>query len=260
MTTVIVPVDFSETSLNAASYAVRMLTGVYGVNMILYHMYEKSEQGESSATEMSQLKEKLFDEGIVKIEIVCEQGHSLKHNLEKLVKKTSPDMIIVGITGRTKIGQALIGSNTLELVEMKLCPVLIIPPEARFNQLKHIVLASDFSNPPPENVVSTLKDLLSSYYAKLEIVNVNPEHHVSISEPYLQVQNKMDESFKGFQHEFYFIAMYDFQDTVNMFVEDHQIDMIATLPKDHNRLGALFGEQNTKKLAYQSRIPVLAMH
>ncbi|MBS1654750.1 MAG: universal stress protein, partial [Bacteroidetes bacterium] len=39
MKTVIVPVDFSETSLNAARYAVQLLTGHYGVNMILLSVY-----------------------------------------------------------------------------------------------------------------------------------------------------------------------------------------------------------------------------
>ena len=42
MNTVIVPVDFSETSLHAARYAARLLTGHYGVTIILYHSYSKA--------------------------------------------------------------------------------------------------------------------------------------------------------------------------------------------------------------------------
>ena len=41
MNTVIVPVDFSETSLHAAKYAAQLLTGHYGVTMVLYHSYGK---------------------------------------------------------------------------------------------------------------------------------------------------------------------------------------------------------------------------
>lgn len=41
MKTVIVPVDFSDTSLNAARYAAKLFVGHYGVTIILYHSYSK---------------------------------------------------------------------------------------------------------------------------------------------------------------------------------------------------------------------------
>ena len=46
MNTVIVPVDFSGTSMNAAKYAANLLVGHYGVEMILYHAYEKESEAD----------------------------------------------------------------------------------------------------------------------------------------------------------------------------------------------------------------------
>jgi nucleotide-binding universal stress UspA family protein len=260
MKTVLVPVDFSETSLNAAVYAARMLTGVYGVNMILYHMYNKPEHASATEKSLTQLKASLLDDGIVKIQVLPEEGSDFIHNVERLIKDNPVDMIIMGITGKNKAAQTFIGSNTLKIIKKNLCPVLIVPPEARFKQLKNIVLASDFVNEPPPAATGVIKNMLSSYYAKLHIVNVNPEHHITITEPYQQVKDKMENLFKGFQHEFYFIGLYDFRDTMNMFVNEHQVDMILTMPKDHNWLSELFGGSNTKKLAYQGSTPVLAVH
>jgi nucleotide-binding universal stress UspA family protein len=260
MKTVLVPVDFSETSLNAATYAVKMLTGVYGVTMILYHVYEKPEHAATSDKEMYKLKEDLSNAGIVKMQVLCEEGHDVVSHIERFVKENPTDMVIMGITGKNKAAQTFIGSNTLKLINKHLCPLLVVPPEARFIKLKDIALTSDFAHETAINATTAIKDILSSYYAKLHIVNVNPEHNVSITEPYQQVKNKMEESLKGFQHEFYFIGLYDFHDTMNMFVNDHHIDMIITLPKDHNWLSTLLGSSHTKKLAYHSSIPVLAMH
>jgi len=260
MRNVLVPVDFSETSLNAASYAVEILTGVYGVNMILYHVYEKPEHAATANKEMAGLKEKLSDIGIVKMQILCEEGHEFVHHIERLAKENPVDLIIMGMNGKNKVAQALIGSNTLTLIKKNICPVLAVPPVAKFSQLKNIVLASDFINEPSAAAVNSIKNILSSYYAKLHIVNVNPEHHVTITDPYQQVKDRMEESFTGFQHEFYFIGLYDFQDTMNMFVHDHHIDMIVTLPKDHNWLSSILGGSNTRKMAYHSTIPVLAIH
>lgn len=260
MKTVYVPVDFSETSINAASYAVEMLTGIYGVSMILYHVYEKPEHAAAAETEMNRLKEKLSDIGIAKMQILCEEGRDFVQNMERLAKENPADMIIMGLNGKNKVAQALIGSNTLTLVKKNICPVLIVPPAAKFNQLKNIAFASDFINAPSSGAAGSIRDLLSAYYAKLHIVNVNPEHHVTIAEPYEQVKDKMEKLFTGFQHEFYFIGLYDFQEAMNLFVNDHHIDMIITLPRDHNWLSSLLGGSNTKKMAYHSTIPVLALH
>jgi hypothetical protein len=56
MNTVIVPVDFSETSLHAAKYAAQLLVGHYGVTLILYHSYSKAADKDSIDQELEALK------------------------------------------------------------------------------------------------------------------------------------------------------------------------------------------------------------
>ena len=69
----------------------------------------------------------------------------------------------------------------------------------------------------------------------------------------------MNDLFKGYEHEFYFIGLYDLQETLNLFVNDHAIDMIITLPKDHSWIESLLSPSNTKRMGYQSTVPVLAI-
>jgi nucleotide-binding universal stress UspA family protein len=228
--------------------------------MILYHVYEKPEHAAAAEQELKKLKANLFDTGIVKTQLRCEEGHDFVSSLEKYVHENKTDQIIMGITGRNKIEQTLIGSNTLKIVQKKLCPVLIVPPGAKFSKLKNTALASDFIHAPSPAIAGVIKNILSAYFAKLHIVNVNPAHHVSITEAYQNVKNEMNELFKGYEHEFYFIGLYDLPETMNLFVNDHTIDMIITMPKDHSWLSALLGHGNTKRMAYQSTVPVLAIH
>ena len=68
MTTVIVPVDFSETSLHAAKYATQLLVGHYGVTLILYHSYSKASEETKVAESLEDLKKSLMNEHIVKME------------------------------------------------------------------------------------------------------------------------------------------------------------------------------------------------
>jgi nucleotide-binding universal stress UspA family protein len=260
MRTVLVPVDFSDTSLNAATYAVKMLTGIYGVNMLLYHMYEKPEHAAATDEQLIKLKSSLFDAGIVKMQTVSEQGHGFAGSFERYVSDTRPDMIIMGITGKNKIEQTFVGSNTLHIIKKNLCPVVIVPPGAKFSKLKNIALASDFNHAPSVAIASVIKNLLSGYFARLHIVNVNPAHHVSITDAYQKVKDEMNELFKGYEHDFHFIGLYDLPQTLNMFVNDHNIDMIITLPRDQSWLSTLLGNSHTKRMSYQSIVPVLAIH
>jgi nucleotide-binding universal stress UspA family protein len=260
MRTVVVPVDFSDTSLNAAAYAAKMLTGIYGANMLLYHMYERPEHAETAGQELKKLKATLFDIGIVKTQMHCEQGVDFIGSLEKYIRENKCDLSIMGITGRNKMEQTLIGSNTLKIISKNLCPVLMVPPGAKFNKLKNLALASDFIHAPSPAIAGIIKNILSNYFAKLHIVNVNPALHVSITEAYQHVKNEMDNLFKGYEHDFHFLELFDVPETMNLFVNDHAIDIIITTPKDHSWFSTLFGNSMTKKMGYQSTVPVLAIH
>ncbi len=257
---VLVPVDFSDTSTNAATYATKMLTGIYGINMVLFHMCEKAEHMAAAQQELKKLRSALFDVGVVKTQECCVQGHDVVSSIEKFTRENKIDTIIMGITARNKIEQAVIGSKTLSVISKNLCPVLIVPPRATFTRLKNIALASDFMQAPGPAVSSVIKNMLSGFFAKLHIVNVNPDHNVAITELYGQTKTAMDELFKGYEHAFYFISLYDVTETLNMFVNDHAIDMIIMMPKDHSRLNLIMGKNNTRQMGYQSTVPVLAVH
>lgn len=260
MRNVLVPVDFSETSMNAVTYATKMLTGVYGVNLFLYHMYEKPDHADTAMQELKKLRTSLFDVGVVKTKENVESGQDLIGCLEKFIRENKIDSVIMGITGRNKLEQKIIGSNTLSLIKKNLCPVMVVPASARFSKLKHIVLASDFIQAPSSSIAASIKRLLSDHFAQLHIVNVNPAHHVSITDAYRKVKDEMNDLFKGYQHDFHFIGLYDLTETMNMFVKDHDVDLIITLPKDHSWFSTLLGSSNTKQMSYQSTVPVFTIH
>lgn len=142
MNTVIVPVDFSETSLNAARYAAKFLSGQYGVNMILHHVYEKPNQATEAGQRLEKLKDELMTTGAIKITLLAEEGSDFITELEKLARHQQADLIIMGIKGRSALGQTFMGSNTLKMVQQKVCPILIVPAEASCQDLKNVLLTS----------------------------------------------------------------------------------------------------------------------
>jgi nucleotide-binding universal stress UspA family protein len=259
MNTVIVPVDFSDISFNAARYAAKLLTGHPEVEIILYHTYENPYAEENSLENLGKFRDELLQNREANISVLAEMGDFLEE-LEKLARHRQADLIVMGITGKSSLAQVFVGSNALKMADNKFCPVMIIPSNANYSEIKNVLLTTDL-----KNVVSTtpsvpIKKVLSTFQAKLHIVNVNSEHYIELSEDYAAEQQKLKDMFAEFTPECYFLRLYDVDDAINQFAHDKNIDLIITINKEHSMMHRLFNTSHTKKLAYQSTVPVMVVH
>ena len=260
MKTVIIPVDFSETSLNAARFAAQMLSGSKDTRIVLYSMFEDEEDSETKGTYLESLKAELEMKGNKEIECVKELADDLIDSIERLVFQKAATLVVMGITGKSPIKQLLVGSNTLKLVEKNICPVMIIPPDAAFNGVNNILFTSDFQEVKESTPVLYIKTVLDFFKANLHIVNVSNEHYVSLTEQFQSEREKLLGLLKEYNPEFYFIGMNDFHEAIEQFVKDKNIDLIITIPRFHSGITSIFKLSATKKLVFHSSVPVLAAH
>ena len=110
---VIVPIDFSETSLNASRYVAQMLSGVENAQAILYHQYHKEDEKEAGTQYLESIKKELLEKGVLNVECEVEMGGDLIENLDNLAHSKTATLIAMGITGKSSLAQKFIGSNTL---------------------------------------------------------------------------------------------------------------------------------------------------
>lgn len=260
MKTVIVPVDFSETSVHAAKYAAQLLTGHYGVTMILYHSYSKASEAAKATESLESLKEALMKDNIVKMEIAAHEDDDFVDGLEKTARHRSADLIIMGITGRSAIAQVFFGSNTLKMSERKVCPVLIVPENAAFNPVKNVMLTSDFKNTTDSTPSVPIKKFLDMVKGNLHIVNVDSDHYISLSESYEKEKQDMMKMFSEYSPQFYFMRLFDVDEAINLFAESRNIDLIIAVQKNRSFIDKLLNGSRTKTLSYHSKMPILVMH
>lgn len=260
MNTVIVPVDFSETSLHAARYAAQLLTGHYGVTIILYHSYGKAVEGEKATQMLEDLKAKLMQNNIVKIEVLAFEESDFVDGLEKTARHRRADLIIMGITGKSAIAQVLFGSNTLKMAERKVCPVLIVPQEASFSPVKNVMLTSDFKSTIDTTPSVLIKDFLDVFKPQLHVVNVDKDHYISLTENYEKEKQELKQMFTEYNPEFYFMRLYDVDEAINLFAESRNIDLIIVVQKNRSFIDKLLTGSRTKTLSYHSKLPIMIMH
>jgi len=166
----------------------------------------------------------------------------------------------MGMTGHSGLSHIFMGSNTLKMVEHSIAPVMIIPPDATFGDIKNVAFASDFQDVENTTPTAFIISVLEMFNPMLHIVNVNSKFYIAIPEEHRHEKEKLKEMFKDYKTEFYFIGMFDFHEAMDNFIRDYNIDLLITVPRYHKAIGALFNSTHTKKLAYHSHIPLLAAH
>jgi len=116
MINIIVPLDFSETSLNAAHYAAGLYHGHQDANIILYHYLDAGDDMAVANNYLASLKNEL-SAGLSRIEIAVESGNNFIDSLSAYAHVNRAFMIIMGLTGKTPMAQRFSGSNTLKMAE-----------------------------------------------------------------------------------------------------------------------------------------------
>ncbi len=273
MKTFIVPVDFSDTSRNAALYAVQIAASLQETKIILYNVFEKSSQEGVAAGSVqvpanvsvqlamnSIRREMLTISPEVDIQCVAEESDSLIDSLERFTIDEDADLLIMGITESGRIDQSISGSHTLSMVHKNVCPVIIVPPHASFTGIRNVMLATDYKDVENTIPADTIRKVLDIFKSDVHVVNVDSEHYVELSDDYKRERAKLENILDGYSTAYYYIRQYDFVDAIGQFATDKNIDMILTIPKKHSLFSKLFVTSHTKKLAYNSEVPVLAIH
>jgi nucleotide-binding universal stress UspA family protein len=265
----LIPIDFSETSVNAAKYAVSLIDGNPDAHLIFYHVFSKitlatlNSKEEGSRYKISEhtlegIKSQLNPSGSLFISCVVEEG-SFVENLSDYAMGNKIDLIIMGITGSSKIKQVFMGTNTLNVVRNVNCPVMIIPPQAAYNGIKKVVFTSDFKDVARTTPFGAIKKLLNFFKPELQILNVDEDHYVELTEEYKIEKNSMEENLHEFNPQYAFLRSFDFVDSINSFIESRNIDAIITLPRKQGFISQLFKTSHTKMLAYHSKVPIIAI-
>lgn len=258
MRTLLVPIDFSENALDAAQYAVNWSTQLDNERVILYH----SNSSDSIANdvllkELESIKERLAPKD--KTEITCiVNNDGLTEGVAALVRQYKVSFIVMGITGRNKAGQKLIGSSVFQVSENADVPVLVIPAKTRFTKVENVALAlpmmADLKNHTPHD---DIKAFVKALDANLMVVNVGRKKDRT-PKPVLYAGLKdIFDMFDELTPTYHFLTAQNTADSVASFATDNHAQLLISIAGRYGFLQRMFKSSVTKKLAYHSAVPLL---
>jgi len=271
MKSIIVPVDFSATSYEAANYA-QQLAHQTGAKLTLLHAFlspslmpadstlELTEEGlwKKHLEMLGLLAEKMEKKDpTIKIEYIQLRG-TVTESVRQLSESIQSQMVVIGMHGASGLSRTIIGSNALQVALQTSIPVLIIPPGAVYSTVKDLGLATDFREVEKRVPEKKIEDLIALLGARLHILHVDFENRKWNAEVPLQ-SGLLETMFQEYHPSYHFIEDPNVTEGLTSFAENNSIEWLMAVKSKEGWMERLIRQHHLKDLVFNSKIPLLVL-
>ncbi|MFA6260877.1 MAG: universal stress protein [Bacteroidia bacterium] len=269
---ILVPTDFSDVAKNALDFALDLChktnaeIHLLHVNPVpvadinfpqeTYQLY-LSEMKDYAEKELNALVEKQVKPSGIKYGTHTHIGF-VNDEVIQFIQGNQIDLIVMGTTGASGLQELLIGSNTASIVGRSPVPVFVIPPSARHLNFKHVLYASDYSE-PEFPAVSRLVYFAELYNAKITVIHAKTE-----SDRYFNSENnffvKNRDQIKSEQITIEAVSNPDITDAVNEYIDYKGVDMVVMAKHNRSWFDRIFHRSMSKRMTYHTRVPLLVLN
>ncbi len=286
---ILVPIDFSLPSQNAARFAV-LLASKYGSEIKLLHVFNSPMVDMIPFTDAASIqididisynilrknaKEKLLkfysdikrfanklNLGDFKIGYSLAEGYAA-YGIIEMSKRYKPGIIVMGTKGEGYRSTELVGSVATEVSNETRLPLLVIPEAAvlrGIDEVKDVLYTTEFD----ESDFVAIRKLISI----MSLFNVNIHClHVSDEPDSAIVKAKMNQLKDYFTEINPKVNVYcsiakgpDIVKTYKRYIIDNKINLVALTHQKRNLIYKILNPSITKKILYESDVPVLLFH
>lgn len=265
---ILVGVDFSDHSRNTVKYATELAKKL-NADVTLIHAYTlplvNFEAGyippiedvqKEAETEMNLLLNQL---GGYSYNTIIKMGFASEVILDTAVEEGF-DLIVVSIAGHGFIKEKVIGSTAYSLSKESKIPVLIVPVNTEYKEIKKVVFACDFHHDLSKtDLYIKVENIVNYLGCELEIISViNNEKDVNVkfAENYFYFEKKLE----NIPHQHFFVTHNRAAEGILEYIKVRKSDWIIISPLKHTLFEKLFKESVTKEIVFHSSIPVLTLH
>lgn len=278
MNRILVPTDFSPNADRAIDYAVQ-IAKLNQSTIYLIHACDNLDPLylEGTMTHM-EYNQKIMDDAFEKLEL---RRRSIEETEQVLVniqlysgtvqdtilvaaEEHKADLVIMGTLGISGLHDKLFGSKTAALISESKIPVLAIPLEYDWSKPGRFLLAlKDVDEALP--LLDPAFDLASLFHAEVHITVFTDKSdsgaldYISDERIITHAAEKLTGKHKQVLIKKEHLLGRNFEDSINEYIAQNDIDLLAMITHKRSLLGRLFHQSITRKMSYHTRVPVLAI-
>jgi len=184
------------------------------------------------------------------------KARTVSEMVRRYVDKHPTNMVVMGLQGASAMKKARLGGTTVSVIDECPVPVLAIPELARYQDLKHIVYASDLKNIQKE--LDIIVEFAKIFSSAVHMIHVAPVMDKKV-ETAIQTVEEIIRKMNYDKLDFKLILEEDVTMAIAGYIKETKADLLTTFTHKLSLEEKIFGRSVTRRVAYQAITPLLAV-
>lgn len=264
---IIVPIDFSDNSLNALEFGVA-LAGKKDGEIILVHVIEAvfdfASQAAVAIDSMHRDAEALMQKTLEKykesnltFKTIIKEG-TASISIARIAREQEATLVVMGTQGASGIKLALIGSTTVNLIKESSVPVLVVPAQSIAADIRKVALALEFAS-HEEKFIDWVIDMSKRWERGIEFVHVQTANAFEEDPGIKKLENLIGSNYPGLPvkiHTFYAKTPIE---GLDQFLEENENVILVMCHEHKNLWEQVLSRSQTIEMVFHSKVPLLVM-
>lgn len=277
MKNILVPTDFSASSMAALKYACKLATKLNATVTLMHccelldekYIRHKTIIREHNATEISRINQKLkgwqknmANNHGIKPDICLYKHADVLDSILHSIKEQKADLVVVGSYGAKGLRRKLFGSTPAAVINKSSVPVVTVPQDYKWSEQNEFVICID-DLIEDMDAIKPFFEIAKAYNGKVFVTIFSEESDAfellveTKVKKYLE--RKVARLYPGGSIEVVHLVGKDFYKSIIGFIREKQIDLLSMMTYKRNLLQKLFDRSMTQKMSYQTIIPLLSL-
>ncbi len=281
MKNILIPINFSETSLNAIYYAMALFKDIHCRFTLLYVNIDGLDHrrkplydlGTNILVEKEPLsidrKLKDLEKSLRSISLdkkrhrfitVQEKGYFLE-SIRKHVQKNKVELIIMGTKGASQLVEFFMGSNAGDVITKVECDVLVIPQKAQYQGFTEVMIPVDFSLTYSDDIFKGISNIITSKTTLIRVFHAAKSEKPLSSGERVRKENLMQSLTELLPNpiSFHLSISKNVENAVLDFAKEMAADLIIMISKDHGFLHKQFFDTTVEEVSFGTDVPLLSL-
>ena len=268
--TILVPTDFSELSKNALRVAVKMAQRheaklIVAHTVHTYYMIDRGgkqvigsetvqENRDNAKLKLDELRTSIHEKDNIHIETKI-SSESILDSINDLIMTEKVDIIVMGTSGRQKMKQFILGSNSYNVLLNANCSVLLIPKKFKKTSFKKILFPVRVNHELDQKAdISVL--LAEKNNGGINLLGVGDlDQMADVKKDYIEMKKNL--MLKSADYESEFQLSHDNAEVIIKAAIEKKSDIIILADEDEDSWKSFMADNFFKKMINGTDIPLL---